>query len=56
VKLWLLTLTLNQMLRLAMFKTMLRKKDRNRVYKCARRDMGLCMVPCFVEYHTKVNL
>ena len=26
------------------------------VYKCTRCDMGLCMVPCFEEYHTKVNL
>jgi len=26
------------------------------VYKCARCDMGLCVVPCFEEYHTKVNL
>ena len=24
--------------------------------QCARFDMGLCVVPCFVEYHTKVNL
>jgi len=26
------------------------------MYKCARCDVGLCMVPCFEEYHTKVNL
>ena len=26
------------------------------VYKCARCDVGLCVVPCFTEYHTKVNL
>ena len=26
------------------------------VYKCARCDVGLCVVPCFEEYHTKVNL
>jgi len=26
------------------------------VYKCAKCDVGLCMVPCFAEYHTKVNL
>ena len=26
------------------------------VYKCARCDVGLCAVPCFVKYHTKVNL
>jgi hypothetical protein len=25
------------------------------VYKCARCDMGPCVVPCFAEYHTKVN-
>jgi hypothetical protein len=24
--------------------------------QCARCDMGLCVVPCFAEYHTKVNL
>ena len=26
------------------------------MYKCARCDVGLCVVPCFEEYHTKVNL
>ena len=26
------------------------------VYKCARHVVGLCMVSCFVEYHTTVNL
>ena len=26
------------------------------VYKCAKCDVGLCVVPCFAEYHTKVNL
>ena len=26
------------------------------VYKCTRCDVGLCVVPCFEEYHTKVNL
>ena len=26
------------------------------VYKCTRCDMGLCVVPCFAEYHTSVNL
>ena len=25
------------------------------VYKCTRCDMGLCVVPCFEEYQTKVN-
>ena len=29
---------------------------RGTVYKCARCDVGLCVVPCFAEYHTKVNL
>jgi len=24
--------------------------------QCARCDMGLYVVPCFAEYHTKVNL
>jgi hypothetical protein len=24
--------------------------------QCTRCDVGLCMVPCFTEYHTKVNL
>jgi hypothetical protein len=24
--------------------------------QCTRCDMGLSVVPCFVEYHTKVNL
>ena len=23
---------------------------------CTRCDVGLCVVPCFTEYHTKVNL
>jgi len=26
------------------------------VYKCISCDVGLSMVPCFAEYHTKVNL
>jgi len=26
------------------------------IYKCARCDVGLCVVPYFMEYHTKVNL
>ena len=25
------------------------------VYKCAKCDVGLCVVPCFADYHTKVN-
>jgi hypothetical protein len=24
--------------------------------QCARCDVGLCVVPCFSEYHTEVNL
>jgi len=24
--------------------------------KCAKCDVGLCVVPCFADYHTKVNL
>jgi len=26
------------------------------VYKCAKCDVGLCVVPCFAEYHTKEHL
>ena len=26
------------------------------VFKCAKFEVGLCVVPCFTEYHTKVNL
>ena len=26
------------------------------VYKCAKCEVGLCVVPRFAEYHTKVNL
>ena len=33
-----------------------RRQRRGTVYKCARLDVGLRVVPCFVEYHTKVNL
>ena len=33
-----------------------RGQRRGTVYKCARCDVGLCVVPCFAEYHTKVNL
>ena len=25
-------------------------------YKCTKCDVGLCVVPCFTEYHTQVNL
>ena len=31
-------------------------REKAQVYKCARYDVGLCMVPCFAEYHTQVNL
>ena len=33
-----------------------RSQIKGTVYKCARCDMCLCVVPCFKEYHTKVNL
>jgi len=33
-----------------------RSQRKGTVYKCARCDVGLCEVPCFAEYHTKVNL
>ena len=33
-----------------------RGQRKGTVCKCARCDMGLCMVPCLAEYHTKVNL
>jgi len=33
-----------------------RGQRKRTIYKCARCDVGLCMVPCFKEYHTKVNL
>jgi len=32
-----------------------RGQRKRTVYKCTRCD-GLCVVPCFEEYHTKVNL
>ena len=32
-----------------------RSQRKGAVYKCARCDVGLCMVPCFVEYHPFVN-
>ena len=31
-------------------------KRKGTVYKCTRCDMSLCVVPCFVEYHTRVTL
>ena len=33
-----------------------RGQRKRTVYKYTRCDVGLCMVPCFKEYHTKVNL
>jgi len=33
-----------------------RGQRKGTVHKCARCDVGLCVVPCFAEYHTKVNL
>ena len=33
-----------------------RGQRKHTVYKCARCDVGLCVVPCLVQYHTKVNL
>jgi hypothetical protein len=62
VKFWLLSPTPNQVLRaqkmfrdsrVAITNT---GQRRVRVYKCAICEVGLCVVPCFTEYHTKVNL
>ena len=33
-----------------------RGQRKGTIYKCTRCDVGLCVVPCFEEYHTKVNL
>jgi len=33
-----------------------RGQRKTTVSKCAKCDVGLCVVPCFAEYHTKVNL
>jgi hypothetical protein len=33
-----------------------RGQRRGTVYKCAQCNVGLCVVLCFAEYHTKVNL
>ena len=33
-----------------------RGQRKGTLYKCARCDVGLCVVPCFAEYHTQVNL
>jgi uncharacterized membrane-anchored protein len=35
---------------------MAKKKKKDTVYKCSRCDVGLCVVTCFAEYHTKVNV
>ena len=32
------------------------KQRKGTVYKCTKCDMGLCVVPCFAEYHIRVNL
>jgi len=33
-----------------------RGQRKGTIYKCTRCDVGLCVVSCFEEYHTKVNL
>jgi len=33
-----------------------RGQRRTTIYKCAKCDVGLCVVPCFADYHTKSNL
>jgi DNA-directed RNA polymerase subunit RPC12/RpoP len=33
-----------------------RSQRKHTVYMCARCDVGLRVVPCFAEYHTKLNL
>jgi len=33
-----------------------RGQRKTTVYKCAKCDVSLCGMPCFMEYHTKVNL
>jgi len=33
-----------------------RGERKRTAYKCAKCDVGLCVVPCFAEYHTKENL
>jgi hypothetical protein len=30
--------------------------EKGTMYQCAKCDVGLCVVPCFAEYHTKANL
>jgi hypothetical protein len=31
-------------------------RRKGKVYECATCDVGLCVVPCFTGYHTRVNL
>jgi len=31
-------------------------QQRTTIYKCAKCDVGLCVVPCFADYYTKTNL
>jgi hypothetical protein len=33
-----------------------RGQRKDTVFKCAKCEVGLCMVPCFTKYHTNVNL
>ena len=33
-----------------------RGHQKTTIYKCAKCDVGLCVVPCFTNYHTKTNL
>jgi hypothetical protein len=33
-----------------------RGQRKTTIYKCAKCDVGLCVVPCFADYHTKTNL
>ena len=35
---------------------LLAAKERAQCIKCTRCDVDLCVVPCFTEYHTEVNL
>jgi len=33
-----------------------RGQRKTTIYKCAKCDVGLCVVQCFADYHTKTNL
>jgi hypothetical protein len=33
-----------------------RGQRKTTIYKCPKCDVGLCVVPCFADYHTKTNL